>query len=107
MKMTVTATPSENLPHGWWWRDGQAERIPYGEAGHDPSTDPAVYPHAITPERFWLSLAWDAEFESRWSQLSTQQQQDEEFIQGFMKDLAAEKDQAMLVWDKANGRVTD
>lgn len=105
--MTVTATPSENLPHGWWWRDGKAERIPYGEPGHDPSTDPTVYPNAITPERFWLSLAWDAEFESRWSQLTPAQQQDEEFIHQFMKDLAAEKDAAMLAYDRSVGRVTE
>ena len=105
--MTVTATPSENLPHGWWWQDGKAERIPYGEPGHDPSTDPTVYPNAITPERFWLSLAWDAEFESRWTQLTTAQQQDEEFIQAFMKALAAEKDAAMLEYDRSVGRIKD
>lgn len=105
--MTVTATPSDNLPHGWWWRDGQAERIPYGEPGHDPSTDPAVYPGAITPERFWLSLAWDAEFERRWAELTTEQQQDEKFVQEFMKALADEKDQAMLAYDRSAGRVRD
>jgi hypothetical protein len=66
-----------------------------------------VYPNAITPERFWLSLAWDAEFESRWTQLTTAQQQDEEFIQAFMKELAAEKDAAMLAYDRSVGRIKD
>ena len=105
--MTVTATPSDKLPHGWWWRDGQAERIPYGEPGHDPSTDPAIHPQAITPERFWLSLAWDAEFERRWAALTTEQQQDEKFIQEFMKLLADEKDAAMLAYDQIVGQVRD
>jgi hypothetical protein len=105
--MTVTATPSENLPHGWWWQDGKAERIPYGEPGHDPSTDPTVYPGAITPERFWLSLAWDAEHERRWAGLTQAQQQNDEFIHQFMKDLAAEKDAAMLAYDRSVGRVKD
>jgi hypothetical protein len=66
-----------------------------------------VYPNAITPERFWLSLAWDAEFESRWAGLTPAQQQDDEFVAKFMKQLADEKDAAMLAYDRSVGRVQD